>query len=167
MHGDRQDVPCSEEPDLWYTEEFEHRVLARGEKKTEAEKQALSEYRERETERSLKAKLICLKECSVQEECLALGLDEEFGIWGSYDEHERALIAAGKAGRQHYIKPNVRGNVAYGAKTVDLFIAGMSIAELQVMLGTSRNTILDQLRTVVQRLSERMTDGGGTTAIAS
>ena len=42
------------------------------------------------------AKLLC-HQCPVRAECLGVGLEEEWGIWGGYirSERERALLALG------------------------------------------------------------------------
>ena len=42
------------------------------------------------------AKLLC-GQCPVRGECLSVGLDQEWGIWGGYTrpERERALVALG------------------------------------------------------------------------
>ena len=39
-------------------------------------------------------KKIC-RECPVRQECLDLGLDERYGIWGGYSERERRYMRKG------------------------------------------------------------------------
>ena len=45
-------------------------------------------------ERAIRAKTVCAS-CPVRGECLAEHMDEEYGIFGGYTEHERARIREG------------------------------------------------------------------------
>ena len=127
-------VPCAEDPDLFFWDDLElpDRELS------PQEKLVGRRYTEDQHEQELRAKLTCVRECPFREECLEVGLDEPFGVWGGYSPEERAKLRAG----QVIPLPNkVHQSPGRREQAVRLALSGLSVREVARMQGTTVATV--------------------------
>lgn len=129
--------PCTADPETFFAPDFE----------TEAEPGTPEWYAEAGRlagpvrERELRAQLICLG-CPLIEECLELGMPEEYGVWGGHTPEERRDLAQGKPIRVAKI---LSKSGTTRKRVVEAFLSGMSVSEVSEMLGTKHRTILRHL----------------------
>jgi hypothetical protein len=86
--------------------------------------------------------LICLTECPYLVECMAAGMDEEYGVWGSLEPKEREALRRGERIRIKQVKTLKSPTRDF---VVDQFMAGNTPAKIGVLLGTRREHVRDHL----------------------
>lgn len=91
------------------------------------------------------AKAVCFNVCTVRQECLAFGLNDEFGVWGGLTESERRQLrrrndAPGVAWRR------VEASAAMRAEARRLAELGWDVDTLAAHFDRHRDTVLRWLR---------------------
>lgn len=115
------------------------------------------------TERELLAKVRYCDECPIWAECLAVGLEEEYGIWGGFDPSERIKIARGEAVRE--VGQYVQEDSPRRDEVVSLIKEGHSFEEVATRVVTSAGQIRAHLNGYLAlRHKQRM--GGVASAVA-
>lgn len=156
MQRDYVIPPCTEDPELFYDEEFPveemEREMWEDTSYTEEDRLVMARWARDRRERQLKAQLVCLTMCPLPQRamCQEIGLQEEEGIWAGQLPEERAKLRAGE--QLSYRKPRSKLGRVRSQMATEL-LSGLSIAEIAEMHGTTRKTVLSQLTEQVIALS--------------
>lgn len=153
--------PCSTDPELFFAPDTEI-----PDSLPKAEKRVLQgEHLRAAHEQEMRAAFVCLEECPFLDICQEVGMDEEDGVWGSLSPTERRAL---REGRELPYEDYARGPNAYSPVRsfyVDLFQAGASVADISMLHGTRRDSIVRLLGREIALIRARRRADSGTTSV--